>query len=179
MLKSLRYKFNRNLIAHEHLMHAIIICTTFIVFFLFDFLTKYFLFTFDTSQQNIGVSYGLFGIRSYPHANTTLISFLKIPINTLFLGIFAILIATILLIVAIKVKRKLIVFFLIVILTGIIGNGIDFLRFGYVLDIIYLPWFDRGTFNIADCLIIVGAIGLALTIIFTQFIRESQNEKII
>ncbi len=179
MWKLLFYKFNKYSTQYEYLIKIIIIITTFFVWFLLDFLTKYFLFTFDVTKQNIGVSYGIIGVRSYPHANTTLISFLKLSINPQFIGIFAIFMSLILIIMAIKVKRKLISFWLMMIIAGILGNGIDFLRFGYVLDIIYIPWFDRGTFNLADVLIVVGIIGLAITIFINEVIRERKYESII
>lgn len=179
MLRFLKYKFNRYSLAHEYLMHFLVLFFTFAFFFLTDFLMKWFLFEFDHSKQGIGVSFWLFGIRSYPHANTTLISFLKFKANPLFLGIFAVTIFTILLLSTLKIKRKLYVFWMMIIGAGILGNGLDFLRFNYVQDIIYLPWYDRGTFNIADVWIIIGAGGLALSILINEVIRESQSESII
>ena len=49
---------------------------------------------------------------------------------------------------------------------GILGNLFDRLSYGYVLDFIdiYLPFYHWPTFNIADCAIVVGAIGTSLYI---------------
>ena len=50
---------------------------------------------------------------------------------------------------------------LILILSGTIGNLIDRIYYGYVIDIIKLPFFNFPAFNIADISNIIGAILLA------------------
>jgi signal peptidase II len=49
---------------------------------------------------------------------------------------------------------------------GAIGNIIDRLRYGFVIDFIHVSWF-RGIFNLADSAITVGVIMLAGYLLFT------------
>ena len=57
---------------------------------------------------------------------------------------------------------------LLLLLGGFVGNGIDRVRLGYVVDFIYMTWYSRtmiSTFNIADLAILIGllwVIGLSL-----------------
>jgi signal peptidase II len=50
------------------------------------------------------------------------------------------------------------------IVSGAIGNVIDRVRFGYVVDFIHWYWrgFDWPVFNVADSAIVVGAVAMAL-----------------
>lgn len=49
---------------------------------------------------------------------------------------------------------------------GAIGNLIDRMRFSYVVDFLYFKLIDFPVFNIADCYVTVGAILLAVLILF-------------
>jgi signal peptidase II len=51
------------------------------------------------------------------------------------------------------------------IIGGAVGNIIDRLRFGYVIDFVHVHWFP-GIFNIADSAITVGVIMLAGYLLF-------------
>ena len=60
------------------------------------------------------------------------------------------------------------------ILGGAIGNLIDRLQYGYVIDFIDLHWKDRfhcPTFNIADCSIIVGVIIMFINTVMQEEAR--------
>jgi signal peptidase II len=59
-----------------------------------------------------------------------------------------------------KTKSKLIDFFLLLMVSGGIGNIIDRIRLGYVVDFIEPLFVDFAVFNFADCLITVGAFVL-------------------
>lgn len=50
---------------------------------------------------------------------------------------------------------------------GAIGNIIDRIRFGYVIDFIHFNFFPP-VFNIADSAVVVGAIALSVAILFTK-----------
>jgi len=58
---------------------------------------------------------------------------------------------------------------------GAIGNLIDRLRFGYVIDFIYVKLINFAIFNIADSALVVGAILLS---IYVLFIHEKHIKKI-
>ena len=47
-------------------------------------------------------------------------------------------------------------------LAGAIGNLIDRIWLGYVVDMFHLPWINFPVFNIADCALTVGVIGLMI-----------------
>ncbi|MEX1377634.1 MAG: signal peptidase II [Eubacteriales bacterium] len=51
---------------------------------------------------------------------------------------------------------------------GAIGNQIDRLRFGYVIDFIYFKLINFAIFNIADSALVVGAFLLAYYILFVH-----------
>ena len=59
-----------------------------------------------------------------------------------------------------KPKEKIELFALACILSGALGNVIDRLQFGYVVDFIQLYWYEHSfpVFNIADSAICIGAV---------------------
>lgn len=70
------------------------------------------------------------------------------------------------LLVKIPRDKKLIGFTLSIILGGALGNLIDRLRFGYVVD--FLDFRVWPVFNIADCAIVIGFIILSYLLIFDK-----------
>jgi signal peptidase II len=52
------------------------------------------------------------------------------------------------------------------ILGGAIGNFIDRLRLGYVVDMLHFTLIDYPVFNIADSFVVIGTILLAYYILF-------------
>ncbi len=58
-------------------------------------------------------------------------------------------------------------FALSMIFGGAIGNLIDRIRFGYVIDFIHFRFFPP-VFNIADSAVVLGAIGLKHSNLFTK-----------
>lgn len=55
---------------------------------------------------------------------------------------------------------------LVAVFAGGLGNMIDRLRLGYVVDMIRLQFMDFPVFNVADCFICCGCIGLIVHLIF-------------
>lgn len=64
-------------------------------------------------------------------------------------------------------KNLLISICLSLIFGGAIGNLIDRIRLGYVVDFIHFRFFPP-VFNIADSAVVVGAIALSVAILFTK-----------
>lgn len=66
------------------------------------------------------------------------------------------------------------------IIGGAIGNQIDRLRFGYVLDFIYVKLINFAIFNIADAALVVGAILLSVYILFMhdKYIKKLEDAEI-
>lgn len=63
-------------------------------------------------------------------------------------------------------RHPLINIALSMILGGAIGNMIDRLRLGYVVDFLTTEFMDFPIFNVADCFVTVGAVLLAIYVIF-------------
>jgi len=63
---------------------------------------------------------------------------------------------------------------LVLILAGGIGNLIDRIANGYVVDFIhYYKWFDFPVFNFADCCVSIGAV---LVLIYAFFFSETKED---
>lgn len=66
---------------------------------------------------------------------------------------------------------------LVLILSGAIGNFIDRVRLGYVIDYIDIKFgtiYDFPVFNVADCCVVVGAILLVILILFNKYEKSSE-----
>lgn len=74
-----------------------------------------------------------------------------------------------------KPKSRLALISLSMIIGGGIGNMIDRIRLGYVVDFIYIKIIDFAVFNIADSFVCVGTALLIIYIIF--FDRKKSREK--
>lgn len=64
----------------------------------------------------------------------------------------------------------------ILICAGAIGNFIDRIRFGYVVDFFYFKLIDFPIFNVADCYV---TISMILMIIFILFVYKEEDMKFI
>jgi signal peptidase II len=62
---------------------------------------------------------------------------------------------------------------------GAIGNIIDRLRLGYVVDFIYVKIINFAIFNIADSCVVVGAIllGIYALFIYKEPVKEPKTEE--
>ncbi len=60
----------------------------------------------------------------------------------------------------------------VLVLAGGIGNLIDRIVHGVVIDYLYLKWIDFPVFNFADCCLVIGAI---LMLIFFFFVYEDTS----
>lgn len=61
----------------------------------------------------------------------------------------------------------------VLILSGAIGNLIDRIAYGYVIDFLYFRLIDFPVFNFADCCVVIGSI---LLFIFVLFVMKEDDE---
>lgn len=73
-----------------------------------------------------------------------------------------------------KKKFTFIQIILVFVISGSIGNLIDRIRYGYVVDFLKFEFIDFPVFNVADCYVTISAVVLLVTLIF--FIKENELE---
>ena len=111
-----------------------------------------------TYLENYGAAYG-----SFQNKKIMLIGFTSV-----------IIIFLLYLILSKKIKHPVAMTSIALVIGGGIGNLIDRVRIGYVVDFIDIsPIFSFPIFNIADCCVVVGA---ALFIIYTLFLESKENK---
>lgn len=64
---------------------------------------------------------------------------------------------------------------LVLFFAGALGNAIDRIAYGYVVDFISIKWFDFPVFNIADMAIVLGAVTAVIYVIFFDKDGEKDN----
>ena len=173
---------------HKIIRNAIILIFTLSIFIGVDQFTK--IYAFAQSEQSwIGdgvsrpqISEGkIFGIRLV--INTGMFSSLgagKVP----YWGVQTItsLIAIIVIIAALFSSNKVVVFGLSLIASGALGNIMDRYMLiepnggHYVRDWIYNPFYDRGTYNIADIEVVFGSPIAAIGLIINTFQDKEKKE---
>lgn len=72
-----------------------------------------------------------------------------------------------------KPKNRVLITALIFMMGGAVGNMIDRVRLGYVIDFFDFTLIDFPVFNVADCFITVGAVIFAVYVIF--FSEKKEN----
>ena len=63
-----------------------------------------------------------------------------------------------------------------VIVAGAIGNLIDRIFLGYIIDFINPTFVDFAVFNIADCAVTLGTVSLVAYLVFDIFKKEKKDE---
>ena len=79
----------------------------------------------------------------------------------------------------IKKRGKIDVFALVslgLICGGALGNAIDRIRFGYVIDFVYFKLINFAIFNLADSCIVIGGILLGIYVLFVY--REPEKNQV-
>jgi signal peptidase II len=124
-------------------------------------------FIINLTKPNLG---NLFAIRYVKNTGAAFGIFLG---NSLILGLFSLVVAVIIIWYYKKIpKHKWVQLFTALFLGGTIGNAIDRIARGYVIDFIKLPFWPA--FNIADSAVTIGAIGIIIYI----FISDMRKDKV-
>lgn len=118
------------------------------------------------------------GVLRFQYVENTGAIFGSFSSHTIILTVVSIiLLAVVIFIIATKkTKSRVIDFFLLLMVSGGIGNIIDRIRLGYVVDFIEPLFVDFAVFNFADCLITVGAFSLMIYLI-VDLIKDAKNSK--
>ncbi len=144
-----------------------------VIFFVSDFLSKRYIL----SNVALGETFGSFTPLidfTYVQNKGAAFSILSGKIN--FLAIISVLfcIGIIIFVIVKKPKNKLLCVSLTMIFSGALGNAIDRIFYGFVVDFIETTFVDFAIFNIADIAITVGALLLAIYVIF--FDKDTTSE---
>ncbi len=123
----------------------------------------------------------LFGLFQFRYVENTGAAFSSFSDNTSLLSVFTVAVVIIGLFVVLtrKLKSNFINICLVLILSGGIGNVIDRIRLGYVVDFIEPLFIDFAVFNFADCCITVGAfliIGYEIYDLINDYKLKKQKE---
>ncbi len=154
-------KFSKKLYRKQTLKNIFIFLIIFNFLLLIDLLTKLIFFKYPNSVEVYGPTQHnliIFGIRSQAHKTTTFGDLLNINISNLSLIIISLIMSIIFFFVVILSNKKKLSIVFSSLIAGIMGNTIDRINYQYVRNILFIPWFDNGTFNLADAIITISAL---------------------
>lgn len=142
-----------------------------------DQLTKY--IAVSTVKIN-GPKEFLFGLFQFRYVENTGAAFSSFSDNTFLLSVFTVIVIIVGLIVLMtkKLKPMFVNVCLLLILSGGIGNVIDRIHLGYVVDFIEPLFINFAVFNFADCCITVGAfllIGYEIYDLIKDYRQKKQS----
>ncbi len=111
------------------------------------------------------------GVLQYSYVENTGAAFGMLSKNTILLGCFSVVMSAVFIFFLVKYRKSLSMLSrisLALIISGAIGNAIDRIMRGFVIDFIELLFVNFAIFNIADICITMGAIFLGISIIFIE-----------
>ena len=119
----------------------------------------------------VGTAEFINGFIGWNYVRNTGAAFGSFSDNTVLLSVVtgAVLLAGIILIAMKKIKSKFCLVCAVMIISGGLGNLIDRVLKGYVVDFIEPTFMDFAVFNIADCAVTCGAVVLIGYLIFDAF----------
>ncbi len=140
-----------------------------------DQLSKYLVLT---GLKPIGTMTVIDGILQFRYVENTGAAFSMMSNNTTLLSIITslIMIAILVALITGKIKDKLQCAALIIVVAGGIGNLIDRIERGFVVDFIEFTFVDYAVFNVADIFVTIGAVLLIISIII-ELVRETKEKK--
>ena len=146
-----------------------------IVILAIDQVTKYFAKSYlypDKAKDFIK------GFIEFRYAENTGVAFSMLSGGRIFFIILtAVVVIACLIYMYLKCQKNLWLYWTIGVLSaGAIGNLIDRIYLGYVVDFINPIFVDFAIFNIADCAVTLGAISLIAYLVLDMFKKESKDE---
>ncbi|MCK5945720.1 MAG: signal peptidase II [Mycoplasmataceae bacterium] len=161
------------MLKNKYIKRAIILSVFLMVFFLFDWLLKHYSYD-ETTHHVVQWNYKVIAGRSLLHTSTTFLDFVGITMPFWVGQLVAWTIVVIFILIAFLSNVKYLPAFIGVLLAGVIGNTLDSLYNGGVRDIFFIPWMDRGTFNLADLLVVIGAGLMGLSVLVEVFKKDGK-----
>lgn len=134
----------------------------------------------ERNLQPIGTAEFINGFIGWNYVRNTGAAFGSFSQSTTLLTVVtgAVILAGIILIAAKKIKSKFYLTCAVLIISGGLGNLIDRIFRGYVIDFIDVQFTDFAVFNFADILVTVGSIALMIYVIVDIFRdRKKSGEK--
>ena len=159
------------MLKNKYVKNSIILSIFLIVFLLFDLLLKHFLF--HDAPSGVQWDFKILAGKSLLHKSTTFLDFIGVTLPFWVGQLISWSIVVMFLSMGFFTKIKYLPIFAGIILAGILGNTLDTVFNGGVRDIFFTPWMNRGVFNFADTIIVVGAMGLGATMIYNTFKKEA------
>lgn len=140
-----------------------------------DQLSKYLVLT---GLKPVGTMTVIDGFLQFRYVENTGAAFSMLSNNTTFLSVITslIMIAILTVLFTGKIKDKLQCVALIIVVAGGIGNLIDRVARGFVVDFIEFTFVDYAVFNVADIFVTIGAVLLVISII-VEIVRETKEKK--
>ena len=161
------------MLKNKYINKAIILSVFMMAFFLFDWLLKHYSYDASTNHQTQW-NYKIIAGRSLLHTSTTFLDFIGISMPFWIGQLVAWIIVVVFVLIALFSNIKYLPVFIGILLAGVIGNTLDSLYNGGVRDIFFIPWMDRGTFNLADLLVVIGAGLMGLSVLVEVFKKEGK-----
>lgn len=124
-----------------------------------------------TKYFSVGISVSIIeGVLDFTYVRNPGAAFGIFSNNTIVLAVFSvvILIGIVVATVKFKPKNELVKIAICMICSGAVGNLIDRIRLGYVVDFIDVDFFNFPVFNVADCFVCIGAFMLAMYILIAK-----------
>lgn len=145
-----------------------------IVILFFDQMTK----AYVLNNVSVGEVFGeLPYVADYIFVKNTGAAFSILSDNTWLLSTISVIFVIAVLIYRIVAKPQGVIFNIALVLffAGALGNAIDRIAYGYVVDFISIKWFDFPVFNIADMAIVMGAVLAVIHVIFLEKDGDKRN----
>ena len=163
------------MIRNKIFIRSTIFSFLFVLFLFVDQISKFFFF--DKNNIEIQHDWKIIGIRSNFHESTTF--FDSINVNLPFWANISISCAVVLLLVVLffSFQNMVSIIGISFSLAGTLGNMLDNIFNGGVRNIIFTPFMDRGTFNIADLFIVLGIVLFLLGILINFIVDTRKKSK--
>ncbi len=157
---------------YKHKYFAVIMCVLFIVV---DYVTKQLALVYMPKDETITVIPYLFDFR-FLYNDGAAFGMLDDK-RWIFMGATVIfLIAGIIYFIRLKENERLLSYIVMLIISGGIGNMIDRVTTGEVIDFITFGFMDFPSFNVADCCVVIGCVLWILYLLLDIFKGRKINE---